>query len=48
MPDDGGRAFRIRENVKRLNAELGAIKEIEAMILDATNKNEDVKRIDDI
>ncbi len=41
-------AFRIRESVKRLKAELNAIKEIEAEILDATKDNEDVKRIDDI
>ena len=48
IPDDGSRAFRIRENVKRLNAELGVIKEIEARIFEATKSNEDVKRIDDV
>ena len=49
IPDVSGvYAFRIRENVKRLKAELNAIKEIEAEIIDATKDSEDVKRIDDI
>jgi hypothetical protein len=49
IPDVSGvYAFSIRENVKRLKAELNAIKETEAEILDATKDNEDVKRIDDI
>lgn len=49
IPDVSGvYAFRIRENVKKLNAELKTIKKIEAKILDATKDNEDVRRIDDI
>ncbi len=48
IPDDGSRAFRIRENVKRLRAELESIEEIEAKTLDATKDNEGVKMIDDI
>ena len=49
IPDvDGTYAFRIRENVKRLRAELDSIREIEEEILEKTEGNEDVKRIDDI
>ncbi len=48
IPDDGTFSFRIRENVKRLNAELNVMNEIQAKIIEATKDNEDVQRIDDI
>ena len=49
VPDDtGAYAFRIRENVKRLNYEFSTMKEVEERILKETQDNEDVKRIDDM
>lgn len=49
IPDASGvYAFRIRENVARLTAELRTVMEIEARILRDTGDNEDVKRIDDM
>ena len=48
IPDDGTFAFRIKENVKRIRAELNILKEIEAKIIESTKGNDDVQRIDDI
>ena len=48
IPDDGTFAFRIRENVKRIRAELNTLKEIEEKIIESTEGNEDVQRIDAI
>ena len=48
IPDDGTFAFRIKENVKRIKAEMDTLEEIKEKIMEATGNNEDVQRIDDI
>ncbi len=48
IPDDGTFAFRIRENVNRIKAELETLKKIEGKIIESTKDNDDVRRVDDI
>lgn len=49
IPDAGGiYTFRIRNNVARLTSEMKQLKEIDEAILKMTEKDENVKRIDDM